>query len=124
MLFTFLAMLFCHVLDDYVLQGFLSKGKQKMWWKSQDNYKHMYGHDYIVCIIMHSIEWSFMIMLPIAFLCDLDVSWIFGLVFAFNVAIHAITDHVKANRLAINLVTDQIIHICQIILTFLILVVI
>lgn len=27
------AMLFCHIIDDYVLQGWLATGKQKEWWK-------------------------------------------------------------------------------------------
>lgn len=118
MLFTFLAMLFCHVIDDYFLQGFLAKGKQKSWWKEQKDYSCLYKFDYIVCLIMHSIEWSFMIMLPIAIRFNFEVPWEFGLMFVYNVIIHAIIDHLKANRKIINLVIDQTLHIMQILITF------
>jgi hypothetical protein len=28
------AMFFCHIIDDYYLQGWLATGKQRDWWKS------------------------------------------------------------------------------------------
>ena len=42
-------------------------------------------------------------------------------VFIGNTIIHAVVDNLKANKLKINLVVDQSIHILQIIITYIIL---
>lgn len=36
-------MIFCHIVDDYYLQGWLASAKQKSWWKRthQRNYINM-----------------------------------------------------------------------------------
>ena len=115
-LFLFLSMIFCHIADDYYLQGWLASAKQKKYW--QDNAPDkMYRYDYIWALLMHAFSWSFMVMLPIAFSLSFDVSVLFGAVFAFNVAIHAFTDDLKANKKKINLWVDQIIHLTQIAIT-------
>lgn len=31
--FVYLLMIFCHIIDDYNLQGWLASAKQKEWWK-------------------------------------------------------------------------------------------
>ena len=116
--FILIAMLFCHVLDDYTLQGILASMKQKKWWKEHAPHE-LYKYDYIIALIMHSISWSFMIMLPIAISHSFEITPIFIVFFIINVVIHAITDHLKANMLKINLIIDQTIHIVQIVLTFL-----
>ena len=115
-LFLVLSMIFCQIVDDYYLQGWLASAKQKKYW--QDNAPDkMYRYDYIWAVLMQSFSWTFMVMLPIAFSLSFDVNVLFGSVFAFNVAIHAFTDDLKANKKKINLWVDQIIHLMQIIIT-------
>lgn len=118
--FIILAMVFCHIVDDYYLQGCLASMKQKKWWQENAPQK-LYKYDYIVALIMHSMSWSFMIMLPIAISMNFDISIIFAIVFVGNTIIHAVVDNLKANKFKINLIIDQNIHILQIIITYIIL---
>ena len=118
-LFVLLSMMFCHIVDDYYLQGKLALFKQKSWWEKNAP-DEMYKHDYIVALMMHSFSWAFMIMLPVAVSQSFDIGTGFAAMFVVNTAVHAIVDHLKANKRKINLVTDQSIHISQIIVTFLI----
>lgn len=115
--FVLLAMIFCHIVDDYYLQGWLASAKQKKYWKENAPGK-MYRHDYLVALVMHSMSWAFMIMLPVAFHMSWNVGAGFVVVFALNAICHAFVDNAKANWLAINLVTDQAIHMVQIAVTF------
>lgn len=112
-LFVLMWMLFDHVLDDYFLQGCLANLKQKSYWEKNapDN---LYKYDYIMALIMHSISWSFMIMLPIAAYFNFNVDWVLFLTFVLNAMIHMVIDDAKANRHQLNLIADQIIHILQI----------
>ena len=113
-----LCMIFLHIIDDYKLQaGVLNCLKQKKWWRDQPEYKDLYKNDYVIGLIMHSFSWSFMIMLPIAFELYLNLGWLF-LLYPINMIIHAIVDDLKANKGKINLITDQIIHIVQILITW------
>ena len=114
--FTLLLMIFCHIVDDYYLQGWLASAKQKKFWE-ENAPDEMYKYDYIWALMMHSFSWAFMVMLPIAFLKGFKVDDAFGIAFILNLAIHAITDDLKANKRKINLWTDQFIHIVQIVLT-------
>lgn len=119
-LFVLLLMVFCHIVDDYYLQaiGPLASMKQRKWW--EENYpQKQYKYDYLVALIMHSISWAFMIMLPISFYHTWDPPVIFYVEFAANIVVHAVTDHAKANDRIINLVTDQTIHMAQIFVTYL-----
>lgn len=116
-LFILLTMVFCHIVDDYYLQGWLASAKQRKWWKDNAPDK-LYRYDYIAALIMHSLSWSFMIMLPIAILQSFNVTLWFFIAFVINAAVHAVTDHTKANLLKINLITDQSVHMAQILLTF------
>ena len=121
--FIFLLMIFCHIVDDYYLQGWLASAKQKKYWK-ENAPDEMYKYDYIWALIMHSFSWTFMIMLPIAFCYGFNIPFQFIRIFLWNTAIHAITDDSKANRKRLNLIQDQTIHLVQIILTFVFLVII
>lgn len=114
-----LSMLFCHIVDDYYLQGWLASAKQKKYWQELPNYTDMYKHDYIVALIMHSMSWAFMIMLPIAITNRFDVGLGFFALYVVNVFFHAFVDDAKANRFLFNLVQDQLFHIAQIIVTWL-----
>lgn len=116
-IFILLAMLFCHVIDDFYLQGILASMKQKMWWRKQEQYKEKYKYDYIPALIIHAFSWVFMIMLPVAIYLKFNLGWLY-LAYPVNLIIHAIVDDLKANKLKINLVVDQSIHICQILITW------
>ena len=115
-LFIVLTMIFCHVVDDYYLQGWLASAKQKKWWQENAPQK-LYKYDYIVALIMHSMSWSFMIMLPIAMSMLFNIPTMFLIVFICNAIIHGVVDNLKANKLKINLITDQSIHLLQIVIT-------
>ena len=117
-IFMLLWMIFFHIIDDFVLQPVcLSSLKQRSYWQENAPDK-LYKHDYICALIMHSISWTFMIMLPIAYFHGFNITpGIFG-TFLFNVAVHAFVDNLKANRKEINLWQDQLIHIGQILLTW------
>lgn len=116
-MFTVLSMIFCHVIDDYGLQGILAQLKQKSYWRKDRQYKPLYRHDYICALIMHSFSWSFMIMLPIALKMSFNIGIDFLICIIINTAIHAIVDDSKANKFRINLWTDQLIHMLQIAVT-------
>ena len=118
-LYVLLSMVFCHIVDDYYLQGKLALFKQKSWWEEKAP-DEMYKYDYIVALMMHSFSWAFMVMLSVAVSQRLDIGAGFAAMFVANTAIHAIVDDLKANKRKINLVMDQSIHIGQIIVTFLI----
>lgn len=117
--FILLSMIFLHIVDDYKLQGILASMKQKKWWRGQAEYKELYKYDYIPALLQHSFSWAFMIMLPIAISLKFDIGmWVYA--YIINTAIHAVVDTLKANMLKINLVTDQTIHIMQIVVTWLV----
>lgn len=116
LIFLYITMIFCHIFDDYVLQGCLANLKQKSWWKEnapQDQYKN----DYIMALFCHSFSWTFMIMLPLAIVSGFTLGWLW-LAYPVNTLIHMYIDDLKANRHKINLITDQLIHIFQITVTF------
>jgi hypothetical protein len=119
-LFIVLWMIFFHVIADYNLQGWLASAKQKSYWE-QNAPDKMYEHDYITALIMHSFGWSFMVMLPIAYVQSFDVRFNFFILFVLNIVIHAFVDDLKANKKLINLYQDQFIHMLHIFLTSLLL---
>lgn len=112
-----LSMIFCHIVDDYYLQGWLASAKQKQWWVNNSP-DLMYKYDYLMALFMHSFSWSFMIML----IPTVYIIWFGGfytpLLFVCNVAAHMIVDDMKANKKKINLVQDQLIHLMFIIGTW------
>ena len=114
----FLTMIFLHIVDDYYLQGILAQMKQKKFWKEQAP-DELYKYDYIWALIMHAFSWAFMIMLPLIFVSPISPA--FYVIFVVNLAVHAYVDNLKANKHKINLWQDQLIHLTQIILTFIIL---
>ena len=60
-------------------------------------------------------------MLPCAYVQSFTINYVFIIIFVVNVAMHAIIDHMKANWKVINLWHDQILHMIQIVGTFMIL---
>ena len=67
-----------------------------------------------------------MILLPVSISAYInlytDEFWItLSMLWIINLIIHMFVDDLKANRNKINLITDQLIHIIQIIFTFILL---
>ena len=124
-----LTMIFLHIVDDYYLQGWLAYAKQKSWWEKNAP-DELYKRDYIMALFMHSFSWAFMIMIVpslYALSRTTDISTVafqIILVFIFNLLMHMGTDHSKANLKKINLVQDQLIHLFQIVWTWMYLVLI
>ena len=115
-IFIVLCMIFCHVIADYNLQGWLASAKQKSYWEKNAP-DQMYKHDYICALIMHSFSWTFMIMLPLMYVVGFKVDAFLLFLFVSNVLLHAITDDFKANKKVLNLWQDQSIHMYQIVIT-------
>ena len=113
---TVLLMILGHLVADYTLQGWLADGKQKSWWdkicggKVLDKYKH----DYIAALVCHSFYWSIAMMLPLYG----NGAWAFAVI--GNAIVHTAVDDLKANRKVINLCQDQLLHLAQIVATYLI----
>lgn len=111
-----LCMIFCHIVDDYYLQGLLAKLKQRSYWELNAPDK-MYKHDYLMALLMHSMSWSFMIMFPPLVHFDFEPPLMFFILWFANTAIHFTVDDFKANRRKINLIQDQTAHMIQIFIT-------
>ena len=117
--FVYLLMIFCHIIDDYNLQGWLASAKQKEWWKKNAPEK-LYEKDYLMALIVHSLSWAFMIMLPIAIYYGFSVGIGYAIVMIVNTFAHAAVDDLKANKKKINLWVDQAFHLIQIAVTYVI----
>lgn len=117
-------MIFCHIIDDYKLQGILANMKQRKWWKENAD-KYLYRNDYKIALIEHAFSWSFTTTLPfliIAFIQKNELLAILIIIcYILNTVAHAFIDDLKANKFKINLVEDQIVHLVQIICTWIIL---
>ena len=114
-IFILIVMVFCHIVADYNLQGWLASAKQKSYWE-ENAPENMYRYDYIMALIMHSISWSSMIMFPLMIYQlytgnSLIMSFI---IYIANIFLHAQIDDEKANAKQISLVQDQLIHLVNI----------
>ena len=117
-IFILTAMIFLHIVDDYVLQApCLCDLKQKSFWEKHAP-EEQYKKDYIVALIMHALSWSFMIMLPIAVIMNFNIGFGYIYFFLLNTVVHAFVDNMKANKKTINLWIDQTCHMIQIVGTF------
>lgn len=122
-----LAMVFLHIVDDYYLQGWLASAKQKSWWE-QNAPDKMYKNDYTMALFMHGFSWTFMIMIvpsiyTLITTSNIDIaSFVIIPIFIINLYIHMITDDMKANLKKINLIQDQLTHLVQIAITWVVLV--
>ena len=118
----FISMIFCHIVDDYYLQGWLASAKQKSWWEKNSSDK-LYKYDYIAALFMHSFSWTFMVMIVPTIYIFLFGGRYYPVLFIINVFVHMVTDNLKANVKVINLCQDQLIHMIQIIGTFIVLII-
>lgn len=113
MIYIFLIMILLHIIDDFVLQPIcLSKLKQKSFWKPYVKDDKKYKFDYKVALVIHALSWAIMIHLPLMFIVSNEILVLVSV--AINTAIHAYIDDEKANKLNINLLEDQLIHLIQI----------
>ena len=147
MLELILMCILLHLFADYTLQGWLATGKQKVWWNEQidkmldmykvqigyneelDPYKNKqridneherlkrkYGCDWAMAMFEHSLYWTLVTFAPIIFFYHVNDWVVLGLV-VINTIFHCVIDDLKANKFAINLVDDQMLHFAQIIFT-------
>ena len=108
-----LCMIYLHLIDDYVLQGWLANAKCKKWW--QDNCPNKkYNKDYIIALIEHAFMNSFLIHIPI-YLWVYQNEIVLGTTILIATIYHAYIDDKKANKREINLIEDQLCHILYII---------
>lgn len=107
-----LLMVAMHVIEDFHLQGRMAEMKQRSWW---EGYPEMYSGDWVPVILLHGMEWSVLVSLPLLLLTGLDVGWWFAAMVTANGLIHAGVDHLKANDFKIDLVRDQTAHMAQIV---------
>lgn len=115
------AMLFCHIVDDYYLQGILASMKQKSWWEANAPYS-LYKNDYKMALFEHAFSWSFVMSLPLTIIAIyyqiVPLYFILLVLCATNTLVHAYIDDLKANKHKINLIEDQLYHLVQILVTW------
>lgn len=112
-------MILLHIIDDFVLQPIcLSKLKQKSFWQEQNLDNDLYKNDYFASLIIHGLSWSAMVHIPTMYLFNFEHQLILLISFLVHAIIHAMIDDLKANKKIINLITDQTLHLIQIILIF------
>ena len=119
-LFVLICMIMCHIIADFHMQGILAQMKQKEWWEKNYPTKK-YKNDYIVALIIHSFEWTFIISIPLFiywYMTANATSVVISIYIIYFVAwtlIHAYVDNAKANLKTLNLYGDQLIHLLQIV---------
>ena len=116
-LFILFCMLFCHIIDDYYLQGWLASAKQKSWWEKNAP-DDLYKNDYRMALFMHSFSWSFVIMLPLTIYTIWMGETLYPMLYIVNLITHFYVDDLKANKKKINLIQDQCVHMIQILGTW------
>ena len=136
-IFILFLMLLMHYIEDFHLQGCLANLKQKKWWEKQisniDMHSHyilehsIYRNDYKMSLFAHSIENALFVMLPLIidmliseFIHCLQNTWILFIPSTILICVsHYLIDDSKANKMKINLIQDQLYHLCIILLIFL-----
>lgn len=136
-IFILFLMLLMHYIEDFHLQGCLANLKQKKWWEKQISNNDMHSHyalehsiyknDYKMSLFAHSIENALFVMLPLIidmliseFTHYLQNTWILFIPSTILICVsHYLIDDSKANEMKINLVQDQLYHLCVILLIFL-----
>ena len=119
------SMLFLHIIADFCVQNeFMAKFKQKKEWDKYFVERHegfscprKYNKDYIPVLFVHAFSWAFITYLPLLHYVFyskilMPETWcIFVLIQTF---VHMYIDNKKCNKFEINLITDQLLHLLQI----------
>lgn len=108
-----LLMLTMHIIEDFHIQGKMADMKQSSFWEKYDS---RYGGDYIPVLILHGIEWSVLVTIPLMVADGFQTSAGLVVLIFVNAFLHSYIDHLKCNEFRINLIQDQTIHITQIVL--------
>lgn len=122
-------MLFCHIVDDFYLQGKLAQLKQRDWWIENLpsslawEEKLKYLKDYKMALGIHAFSWAFMMQASIMFCMFWKNQFglymlVYVILFLLNFLVHFYVDTLKANFYNINLIFDQLIHIVQVFITW------
>lgn len=120
-LHLFVLVMLLHFFADFNLQigATLHQMKQRSWWVDQCSKLKLgftpYRNDWIVALLIHSMVWSMLSYLPLVL--NTQNGWLISGIVVGNTIVHAVIDHLKANRRCINLVVDQILHLVQISIT-------
>jgi len=121
-----IVMLFLHVYADYSLQGILADMKQRSWWIEKLGIKYakepensMYSKDYLVALITHAFEWTFVVMIPMLYFCvknscEMPMIIVYVVLLVSETGVHAEIDNDKANNKILSLAGDQFLHIVQV----------
>lgn len=121
-----------HVFADFHLQGILASMKQRAWWREQQAKENMsdqsfsiYDNDYKVALWVHAFEWAFVTYLPMFVVCiihrdRLYMTWVYVILLTMNILWHKMVDDCKANKGLLNLVFDQVMHVVQILITWIV----
>ena len=110
-------MIFCHFVSDFYLQSKSnSLIKKKDCWENRHKKSNGRKYNYIFGLLLHSFVWGISILLPFFF----ETGKLYYPVLFFNVIIHAYIDNLKSNKKSISSVLDQILHLMQIIITWLV----
>ena len=128
-----IVMLFLHTFYDFHLQGILAQMKQKEWWQKQFVKEELsntkYRNDYKMALAVHSFEWAFCIQLPMLITAypkwygyewfSIRSALIFIFLLIINACLHYLIDDMKANDRILSLVADQMIHVGQVTISWL-----
>ena len=109
----FIFMVFAHIFASIYLSGAINRE----WWKSE--YSPARKSDNVVALAIHSAFWAFTMLLPIAYKLEFDFSWFYTIAFITNAIIYAIIIYAKSINNRINLFLQQLAHLWQITLTYL-----
>lgn len=109
---TVMLMLLGHLVSDYTLQGWLADAKTKDWWHRNAS-DPKYRHDWVAGLTCHALYWSLLTFLP---LYQHPLWW---LLVVTQAGIHMVIDHTKCNARMINLWQDQLLHLGQIVVAYL-----
>lgn len=109
-------MILCHIIEDFHIQGKMADMKQSSFWRP---YGEKYANDWKPVIILHGMEWAMLTSMPCVVMSWFDVPMWFVLVIVTMGLLHAYIDHLKANVGKINLITDQTLHMTQIMIIYL-----
>lgn len=108
-------MIFCHFISDFYLQSKSnSLIKKKEWWEKRHKKQKVHEYNYIFGLFIHSFVWGVSILLPFFF----ETGEFYYSILLINILIHAYIDNLKSNKKTISSSRDQMYHMIQIFVTW------